>query len=295
MSNGFREGRVRANGLTFATLEAGDGPLVLCLHGFPDHARSFRHQLPALAAAGFRAVAPIMRGYAPTDVPADGPYQSAALAQDTVALIEALGHDRAVLFGHDWGALAAYGAAVLAPERVTRLVTAAVPHGAAFATAFLSNYAQLRRSWYMFFFQTPFADGAVPFDDFRFLEHLWRDWSPGWEYPPEEMMALKETFRRPGVLPAALGYYRATLNPAHQVPELAEVQLRIAMSPISVRTLYFHGARDGCVGVELLEGMEQLFPQGLEAVIVPDAGHFVHQEQPEVVNRKLLEFLAGHR
>src|SRR5580765_1168097 len=101
----LRQGRVRANGLTFATLEAGDGPLVLCLHGFPDHARSFRHQLPALAAAGFRAVAPFMRGYAPTEVPPDGPYQSAALAQDAVALIDALGYQRAAIFGHDWGAV----------------------------------------------------------------------------------------------------------------------------------------------------------------------------------------------
>jgi pimeloyl-ACP methyl ester carboxylesterase len=291
----FREGKVRANGLTFATLEAGEGPLVLCLHGFPDHARSFRHQLPALAAAGFRAVAPFMRGYAPSDVPADGPYQSAALAEDAVALIEALGYGRAVVFGHDWGAAAAYGAAVLAPERVVRLVTVAVPHGAAFPAALMTNYEQQRRSWYMFFFQTPFADGAVPFDDFRFIEKLWRDWSPGWECPADEMAALKDTFRRPGVLGAALGYYRATLNPANQLPALAEVQLRISMSPVSVRTLYFHGARDGCVGSELIEGMEQLFPQGLETVVVPDAGHFLHQERPEIVNAKLLEFLAPLR
>ena len=291
----LREGRVHANGLTFATLEAGDGPLVLCLHGFPDHARSFRHQLPALAAAGFRAVAPFMRGYAPTDVPAGGPYQSAALAQDAVALIGALGYERAAVFGHDWGAVAAYGAAVLAPDRVTRLITAAVPHGAAFPTALLTNYDQQRRSWYMFFFQTPFADGAVPFDDFRFLERLWQDWSPGWAYPAEDMAALKDTFRQPGVLSAALGYYRETLNPANQHAELAEVQARIAISPIAVRTLYFHGARDGCVGAELLEGMEQLFPQGLETVILPDAGHFLHQEQPDVVNRRLLEFLAPLR
>jgi pimeloyl-ACP methyl ester carboxylesterase len=286
---------VRANGLTFATLEAGEGPLVLCLHGFPDHARSFRHQLPALAAAGFRAVAPFMRGYAPSEVPPDGPYQSAALAQDAVALIRALGHDRAALFGHDWGAVAAYGAAVLAPERVTRLVTAAVPHGAAFPTALLTNYEQQRRSWYMFFFQTPFADAAVPFGDFRFLERLWQDWSPGWAYPPEEMAALKDTFRQPGVLAAALAYYRETLNPANQRPVLAEVQGRIAVSPVVVRTLYLHGARDGCVGAELLDGMEQLFPQGLETVIVPEAGHFVHQERPEVVNPKLVEFLAPLR
>ena len=291
----FRQGRVRANGLSFATLEAGDGPLVLCLHGFPDHARSFRHQLPALAAAGFRAVAPFMRGYAPTDVPADGPYQTAALAQDAVALIEALGYTRAAVFGHDWGAVGAYGAAVLAPERVARLITAAVPHGAAFPSALLANYDQQRRSWYMFFFQTPFADAAVPFADFRFLERLWQDWSPGWDYPAEEMDALKKTFRQPGVPAAALGYYRATLNPLNQDPALADIQTRISLSPISVRTLYFHGARDGCVGAELLDGMDQLFPQGLETVIVPEAGHFVHQERPEIVNRHLLEFLAPLR
>ena len=98
---------VQANGLTFHCLEMGEGPLALCLHGFPDHARSFRHQLPALADAGYRAVAPYLRGYAPTDVPPNGPYQAAALAQDTVALIDALGGQCEVLIGHDWGAVAA--------------------------------------------------------------------------------------------------------------------------------------------------------------------------------------------
>src|SRR5882724_13682590 len=106
----FASGSVRAGDLTFHYLEAGSGPLVLCLHGFPDHARSFRHQLPVLAKAGFRAVAPYLRGYAPTDVPANGPYQSAALAKDTVALLDALSpKEPATVFGHDWGALAAYG------------------------------------------------------------------------------------------------------------------------------------------------------------------------------------------
>jgi pimeloyl-ACP methyl ester carboxylesterase len=291
----FRQGRVRANGITFATLEAGDGPLVLCLHGFPDHARSFRHQLPALAAAGYRAVAPFMRGYAPTDVPPDGPYQSAVLAEDAAALIEALGHERAAVFGHDWGAVAAYGAAVLAPERVSHLVTAAVPHGVAFPTALLTNYDQQRRSWYMFFFQTPFADMALPFDDYRFIARLWADWSPGWQAPDDEMAALKDTFRQAGVTAAALAYYRETLNPTNQRPALAELQARVSTAPIPVRTLYFHGARDGCVGVELLAGMEQLFPQGLDTVIVPDAGHFVHQERPDLVNARLLEFLATNR
>ena len=105
--------------------------------------------------------------------------------------------------------------------------------------------------------------------------------------------------RRPSVSlacsPRRLGYYRATLNPANQEPALAEIQGRISISPVSVRTLYFHGVRDGCVGVELLQGMDQLFPQGLETVIVPEAGHFVHQECPDLVNQRLLEFIAPLR
>jgi pimeloyl-ACP methyl ester carboxylesterase len=287
-----RRGEVRANGLRFATLEMGDGPLVLCLHGFPDHARSFRHQLPALAAAGFRAVAPFMRGYAPSDAPDDGAYQTAALAEDAAAMVNALGYEHAALFGHDWGAVAAYGAAILAPQRVSRLVTAAVPHGPALPTAFLTSYEQQRRSWYMFFFQTPLADMALAHDHFRFLERLWSDWSPGWTWPPEEMAALQETFAQPGVAAAALAYYRHSFNPALQRGERAAQQQRIQMDPVPAPTLYVHGARDGCIGVELADGMEVLFPAGLETVIVPQAGHFVHQEQPDAVNATLLRFLA---
>ncbi|MEO8603018.1 MAG: alpha/beta hydrolase [bacterium] len=291
----FRQGEVRANGLRFATLEAGDGPLVLCLHGFPDHARSFRHQLPVLAAAGFRVVAPYMRGYAPTDAPADAPYQGAALAEDAAALIAALGYDDAIVFGHDWGALAAYGAAILAPQRVRRLITAAVPHGPALPTAFLTSYEQQRRSWYMFFFQTPLAEMALAHNDFRFLERLWSDWSPGWTWPADEMAALKQTFSQPGVVEAALSYYRHSLNPQLQRPELAVQQARIQMESVPVSTLYVHGAQDGCIGIELLDGMQDVFPAGLEILVVPDAGHFVHQERPDVVNTKLLEFLAPLR
>src|SRR5258705_10722721 len=145
----MKTGSVTARGLTFSTLEEGDGPLVLCLHGFPDHVRSFRHQVPALAAAGYRAVAPAMRGYAPTGPAPDGRYQSAALAEDAVALIAALGYDDAIVFGHEWGALGAYGAALAAPQRVRKLVTAAVPDGAQITAAFMTSYDQQRRSWDM--------------------------------------------------------------------------------------------------------------------------------------------------
>jgi pimeloyl-ACP methyl ester carboxylesterase len=287
----FKAGRASANGLEFGYLEAGVGPLVLCLHGFPDHARSFRFQLDALAGAGYRAVAPFMRGYAPTQQPADGRYQTAALAQDAVALIDALGERTAAVVGHDWGAVAAYGAAILAPDRVTKLITAAVPHGPAVLQALTSDYDQQRRSWYMFFFQQPFADGALTANDFAFIERLWADWSPGWRCEREEMESLKRTFRQPGVVAAALGYYRCAFDPELQAPELAEAQQRIAFTPVEVPTLTFHGANDGCIRVGLTAGMEVFFPKGLRLEIVPRAGHFLHQEQPDFVNSVLLEFL----
>ncbi|MBI3784370.1 MAG: alpha/beta hydrolase [Deltaproteobacteria bacterium] len=288
-----RVGTVQANGIRFSTLEQGDGPLVLCLHGFPDHAHSFHHQLPALAAAGFRAVAPFMRGYAPSDPAPDGRYQSAVLALDIVELITALGYESAHLFGHDWGALASYGAAIAAPNRVKKLVTAAVPHGPAVLNAFLTSYEQQRRSWYMFFFQTPFADAAVAHGEFAFLERLWRDWSPTWAIPPSEIDALKATFRQPGVLQAALAYYRCTLNPEKQDPELVDLQTAMSMAPIQAPSMVFHGAMDGCMGVDLLDGMEAMFPHGLRKVVVPGAGHFVHRERPDIVNTELIDFLRA--
>ncbi len=168
------KGSIEANGLTFHYLEAGTGPLVLALHGFPDHARSYRHQMPALAAAGYRVVAPYLRGYAPTEIPQGGYFGVPALAADAVALARALSDEPVVLIGHDWGAAAAHAAAVMAPERFSKLITIAVPYGPAFTTALVTSAEQQRRSWYMFFFQLPFAEAAVALDDFAFIERLWR-------------------------------------------------------------------------------------------------------------------------
>src|SRR5687768_14320992 len=206
------EGRIEANGLLFGYLEAGphDGPLALCLHGFPDSAHTWRHLLPALADAGYRAVAPFMRGYAPTAVPADRRYQTGAFAADAVALHQALGGDEpGVIIGHDWGAIAATGGAVLAPDRWTKVVTMAVPPGGAMGRAFFGgNTDQLKRSWYMFFFQQPFADFVVAANDLAFIDMIWRDWSPGYE-ASEDLEGVKAALRDPANLAAALGYYRA--------------------------------------------------------------------------------------
>jgi len=290
---GFRQGRITANGLEFAFLEAGSGPLVLCLHGFPDIARSFRYQLGALAEAGFRAVAPWMRGYAPTAIPADKRYDPAVLARDLIELIEAFGGGPAFVFGHDWGALAAYGAAVLAPDRIRKLAAASVPYGPNFPQALVTNPAQQKRSWYMFFFRHPLADAALAHEDFRLVEVLWADWSPGWSWDPREMEAVKETFRSPGVAEAALGYYRCALGMTPVDAQAAALQEGLSGAPIPVPALVLHGDRDGCVGSELYAGMEAFFPKGLRRVVVEGAGHFVHQEQPEFVNGVLLDFFRA--
>lgn len=129
----FKTGTVQANGIRFHFLEAGAGPLALCLHGFPDSPWTYRYLLPELAKAGYRTVAPFMRGYAPTEVPADARYQTSALAADVVALHRALGGDgKSVLIAHDWGSVAAFGAAAQAPERWRRCVIMNVPPFAVF-------------------------------------------------------------------------------------------------------------------------------------------------------------------
>lgn len=288
----FKTGTVHANGIRFSFIERGVGPLVLCLHGFPDHARSFRHQLCELSKRGFRVVAPNMRGYAPTDIPSNGPYQTAALGQDVVSLIDALSYESTVVIGHDWGAAAAYGAAIIAPEKISRLIVVAVPYGKALRQAWVRDPEQQRKSWYIFFFQTPIAEQAVAFNNFAFIDRLWRDWAAsGWACPKEEMDALKKTLAIPGVLTAALDYYRNLFDTTRHLPSLENLQHRIGNEVIQVPTLYVHGKLDGCIRVNLSEGMERYFPDGLSRIIIPKAGHFVHQEKPDEFNRIVLEFL----
>jgi len=284
---------VKVNGIEFSYLECGppEGPLALCLHGFPDTAHTWRHLMPALAEAGYHAVAPWMRGYAPTEIPDDGIFQVGALAADASALHDALGGDgRAVLVGHDWGAYASYGSASLQPDRWRRVVTMAVPPLAASATAFFT-YAQMKRSFYIFLFQTPIAEMAVSADGHEFIDDLWADWSPGYD-AAWDVARVKESIGDPANLASAIGYYRAVFDPTRHSAAYAEAQVASASSPPQP-TLYLHGGDDGCMGVDSIGDVHAVLSQDSEHFIVERAGHFLHLEQPDVVAAHVLRFLGA--
>jgi len=248
--------------------------------------------MPELAGAGYRAVAPWLRGYAPTDLDPDSRYQNGAAVADAVALHEALdGDESAVLIGHDWGALIATGAANYEPDRWSKLVTAAVPPSGALAQAFFT-YDQLRRSWYMFFFQHPLSDTAVLMNDLEFIDRLWADWSPGYA-ASEDLVHVKDSLREPERMAAALASYRSTIGGQGQVPEFQAYEDAVGQTPPQPH-LYLHGLDDGCIGSELARKAEDFMPvAGSRAVIVEGTGHFLQVEAPDVVNAHILEFLAS--
>lgn len=264
---------VTANGLRFGYLEQGAGPLVLLVHGFPDTAHSWDHAMPALAAAGYRAVAPFTRGYAPTDIPADGAYDAETLGADLVALVEALGAERAVIVGHDWGALAAYIAAARQPARVQLLVTLAIPHPR-------SIKPSPRIAWAMRHFlalRGKRGPARLAKDDFAYVDELWRRWSPAWaDLPPGETTHVKAGFRQPGRAAAACAYYDQ-MRPKI-TGSLAE--------RITVPTVAFAGTED-IIAPRAYEKARHCFGASYEVVQVP-GGHFMHREHPETFTHELV-------
>ena len=289
---------VDANGLTFECLVAGDGDrLALCLHGFPDNAESMEPIQTRLADAGFTAVAPYMRGYAPTDASPENDYSARALGQDAVALTETLceEYDLAdpVLVGHDWGAVAAYSAAVRAPDTFERMAALAVPPK--FDALLRSHPKQVLRSWYMWFFQLPdVPERALRWDDFSLVEFLWGVWSPTWDYPRERLESVKETLGTDDTLEHALAYYRQIVGGGLRSTFSLDPP-RVDDEPlIRVPTLLLAGQEDGCIGAELFADVEDAFAEGTEPriVTVPGAGHFLHQERPDAVGEEVVGFLT---
>ena len=285
----MREGTVEANGLRFAYVEEGEGPLVLLLHGFPDNALTWDRVMPALAEAGYRTVAPYQRGYHPTTAPADGRYDPAALGADVAALVDALnGGEPAFVVGHDWGASATYAAVLLHPEKVRRAVTIAIgPPGG--TVRIFEHPEVLHQAFHFFLFQVPvFAEIAVRANDFAMIDYLWNLWSPGID-DAGHIKDVKQTLAAPNGVEQALGYYRAMLQFQMSQPDVAQ---RFLTEPLGVPTMVVIGGNEPLLG-RPQEGDEKFFAAEFRQDFVDGAGHFVQREQPEALTRLILEWVGA--
>src|SRR3712207_2691664 len=268
-------------------VEAGEGPLVLLLHGFPQFWYEWRYQIPALVEAGFRVVAPDMRGYNFSDKPPGvRAYRLELLARDVERLILACGERKASVVGHDWGAIVAWIAAMRYPERVGRLAILNVPHPARFLDGLLSPL-QLLRSSYMFFFQIPrVPEEVIRAGDFALLRSVFRrdPVRPG-TFTAEDIERYVEAIARPGALTATVNYYRALLRNPRQTGALLE--------RIEAPVLVIWGERDRSLSRRLAEPASLWVPNLLRVERLREASHWVAEDRPREVNTLLLDLLSN--
>ena len=269
-----------------------DGPIALCLHGFPDTAHGFRRLAPHLVAAGYRVVAPFLRGYVPSSLPTDNAYHLGALMDDALQVYRAAGPTgEDVVIGHDWGAIAATGLAAMPDSPFRAAVVMSVPPAATLRGPRRGKLlrllpAQLVRSWYITYFQLPFApersgSWIVPL--------LWRRWSPGYR-AEQDLRHVDAAIGAPERWRAALGPYRATIRNYRPPARYAESH-RWWTEPPQIPTLYLHGADDGCMTAKFTPFVRAALPAGSDTAVVARAGHFLHLEQPDEVAARIVEFL----
>jgi pimeloyl-ACP methyl ester carboxylesterase len=308
---GLEHRLVRSNGIRLHCVVEGDGPLVILLHGFPEYWYSWRHQIPALAER-FRVVAPDLRGYNESEKPAGvAAYAMHELVADVEGLVRAFGERDAAIVGHDWGGAIAWTFAMERPALTRRLAVLNCPHPAIFQQELRRNPRQLARSWYMFFFQVPWLP--------EFLLGLGHARAVGRAVQRsavrreaitgEDVQRLRDAAMHSGALRGALNYYRAAFrDPAAAAllpaplrrflfgdQPLPPARRTLADWPrIAAPTLVIWGEQDVALEKTLTAGMEPLFTGPFEVRYVPDSGHWVQQEHPELVNRWLLEFLSGN-
>jgi pimeloyl-ACP methyl ester carboxylesterase len=280
------ERALRANGLTFNLAEAGDGPPVLLLHGFPDSWRLWRHQIPALAAAGHRVVAPDLRGFGETDKPAGvEEYRMRRLVGDVVGLLDALGVERAAVVGHDWGAALAWAVAIFVPDRVARLVAVSTGHPLAYAAAGL---AQRQRSWYMLWFLFPgVAEQMLPADGWAlFRRWAWNGARPGQDPDADRQVA---DLSRPGALRAGLNWYRANIQPSNFVVD--DVADRV-LPPVACPTMGIWSSHDFALTEAQMTGSERYVTGDWRYERLDGVDHWVPVHAPDRLSDLLVDFLG---
>ena len=272
-------------------LTKGEGAHLYLIHGFPDCAENFEHQINFFAEKGFKVIVPYLPGYHENDKVLDT-YQTLRIAEVLIDFIESVsGEEKIFLYGHDWGAPITYGIAQLRPDLINKFSSASVPHGISVQTAFLTNGDQQRMSWYMFFFQLPIADVSVPLNDYEFIHRLWREWSPDLKQYKDYSDRVVSVLSKPNVLSKALAYYRSTFQETLQLDRINAKALELLSTKIQPPCMYFHGRNDGCIDYQLADGMEEYF-ESLEIIIMEDCGHFLHIEKPDEFNKALLDFFT---
>jgi pimeloyl-ACP methyl ester carboxylesterase len=284
-----RPERIKVGAVRLAVYGSGTGDPVLLLHGFPELAYSWRHQLPALADAGYRAVAPDLRGYGESDRPAGvAAYGVQDLVGDVVGLIEALGAERVHLVGHDWGGGLAWATAARHPERLRSLVICNAPHPVASAEARVADAEQRAKSWYMLLFQfAGVAESWLSENDFRNLrEMVFENAAPG-TFTADDVAVYLDAFRRDGALTAALNYYRANM------PAAAWLRPPPQMPDITTPTMIIWGEADAYLGLGLLERSMAKVAGPLRVERLGGVSHWVQQEAPDAVNALLIDWLGG--
>jgi len=288
----WSHGTVRASDVDLHYVVAGptDGDLVLLLHGFPEFWYSWREQIPALAGAGYRVVAPDLRGYNRSEKPAGvSSYDLDELVADVVGLIRSFGHESARVVGHDWGGVIAWQVATDRPDVVDRLVVLNAPHLSAYERELRSSLSQIRRSSYAFFFQIPWLpEWSLRRDDFAALEKLFRDQPVRQEaFTDADIERYKRAFSRPGAMTAAIDYYRALFR---RNAWQTLTQGGMGDQRVEVPTLLLWGLQDQALSPSLSEGLERWVPD-LRVERYPGASHWLQVDAPERVNGELLAFL----
>lgn len=281
---------VAANGARFHVAEVGRGPLVLLLHGFPEFWWAWRHQMEALAEAGYRAVAMDLRGYGASDKPPRG-YDPFTLSYDVAGVVRSLGAPDATIVGHGWGAFLGWTAAVTAPKVVRRLVAVSMPHPRRLRAALATDPRQIAAARYVIGFQRPWVpERQLVRHEGALVEKLMRDWAaPGW--PDEETAArYRAALCIPGVAHAALEYHRWAVRSIPR-PDGARFAARMR-TPIRVPVLHLHGALDGTMRPAAAQGSGRYVEAPYRWRLLEGVGHFPHEEAPGRFDDELLGWLA---